>query len=47
MTMRPTTDAGRREKASVGITIMKEVAAWQRDSEWQFAAAAFRAEAFS
>ena len=44
--LRPTTDAGRREKAAVGLTIMNEVANWQRDSEWQFAAAAFRAEAF-
>jgi hypothetical protein len=43
--LRPTTEAGRRAKAAVGVIIMNEAAAWQRDSEWQFAAAAFRAEA--
>ena len=45
MTLRPTTDAGRREKAAVGVTIMNKVAAWQRDSEVLFVLAAFRAEA--
>jgi hypothetical protein len=43
-TLRPTTEAGRRAKAAVGVTLLEGVAPWQRDSEWQFAAAAFRAE---
>ena len=46
MGMRPVTEAGRREKAAVGVTILEEVAAWQRDSEVLFALSAFRAEAF-
>ena len=47
MTLRPTTDAGRRAKASVGVTILSELAPWQRDSEVMFALAVFRAEAFA
>ena len=47
MGIRPVTDAGRREKAAVAVTIMNEVADWQRDSEVLFALAAFRAEAFN
>ena len=47
MTIRPTTDAGRRAKAGVGVTILNEVAPWQRDSEVMLALAAFRAEAFA
>ena len=47
MTMCPVTDAGRRQKAAIGVTIMGETAAWQQDSEVLWALAAFRAEAFA
>ena len=47
MSIRPVTEAGRREKAAVAVTILNEVPAWQRDSEVVLALAAFRAEAFA
>ncbi len=47
MSMRPVTDAGRREKARVAVTILLEVPKWQQDAEVVLALAAFRAEAFA
>ena len=46
MVIRPTTDAGRRAKAGVGVTILNDVAPWQRDCEVMLTLTAFRAEAF-
>ena len=47
MGVRPVTDAGRREKARVAVTILLEVPKWQQDAEVMLALAAFRAEAFA
>lgn len=45
MGMRPTMVAARRAKAAVGVAVLLETPNWERNTEWRFALASFRAEA--